>query len=183
MHQIELVEGKDAPTPNTQPHSNKGRTVGLLLVQLCAGIAGRGMVVILDSGFCCVLQGLVELKKIGVFASAVIKKHRYWPKYVPGESINDQMKEKEIADVNALNGTLEGVPYNIIMCLKYVDYTMKLMSTYGLTLLPTEAVLNRFQSYEQDANGNNATKEFKYTECFDNQHFLYRHAVDDHNNL
>jgi hypothetical protein len=65
-----------------------GRTVGLLL-RLCAGIASRGMVVLLDSGFC-VLQGLVELKKIGVFASAaVIKKRRYWPKYVPGKQIND----------------------------------------------------------------------------------------------
>jgi hypothetical protein len=84
MYQIELVEGKDAPTPNTQPHSDKeGETVGLLL-RLCQGIAGRGMVVILDSGFC-VFQGLVELKKIGVFVSAVIKKRRYWPKYVPGE--------------------------------------------------------------------------------------------------
>jgi hypothetical protein len=31
MYHIELVEGKDALTPNTQPHSNKGRTVGLLL--------------------------------------------------------------------------------------------------------------------------------------------------------
>jgi hypothetical protein len=72
MYQIELVEGKDALTPNTQPHSDKGRTVGLLL-RLCAGIAGRGMVVILNSGFC-VLQGLVELKKIGVFASAFILK-------------------------------------------------------------------------------------------------------------
>jgi hypothetical protein len=89
------------------------------------------------------------------------------------------MKEKEIGDVDALNGTLDGVPYNI-MCMKDVDYTMKLMSTYG-SALPTEAALNRIQSYE-DTNGNKATKEFKYTECFDN-HFLYRHAVDDHNNL
>ncbi len=177
MYQIELVEGKDAPTQHTQPHSDKGKTAGLLL-RLCAGIAGRGMVVILDSGFC-VLQGLVELKKIGVFASAVIKKRRYWPKHVPGEQIDDRMKEKEIGDVDALKGTLDGVPYNI-MCMKDVDYTMKLMSTYGSTL-PTEAASNRFRSYE-DANGNKATKEFKYTECFDN-HFRYRHAVDDHNNL
>jgi hypothetical protein len=99
------------------------------------------MVVILNSGFC-VLQGLVELKKIGVFASAVIKKRRYWPKYVPGEQIDDRMKEKEIGDVDALNGTLlEGVPYNIMCCMKDVDYTMKLMLTYGLAL-PMEAASN-----------------------------------------
>jgi hypothetical protein len=77
MYQIELVEGKDAPTPNTQPQSNKGRTVSLLL-RLCAGIASRGMVVLFDSGFCCVLQGLVELKKIGVFASAAVIKKRHY---------------------------------------------------------------------------------------------------------
>jgi hypothetical protein len=48
------------------------------------------------------------------------------------------MMETDIGDVDALNGTLDGVPYNI-MCMKDVDYTMKLlMSTYGLTL-PMEA--------------------------------------------
>jgi hypothetical protein len=52
------------------------------------------------------------------------------------------LKEKEIGDVDALNGTLDGVPYNI-MCMKDVDYTMKLMSTFGSTL-PIEAALNRF---------------------------------------
>jgi hypothetical protein len=58
---------------------------------------------------------------------------------------------------------------------------MKLMSTYGSTL-PANTASNRFPRSYEDANGNKATKEFKYTECFDN-HFLYRHAVDDHNNL
>jgi hypothetical protein len=62
----------------------------------------------------------IELKKIGVFASAVIKKQRYWPKYVPEDSIDDRMKDKEIGDVDALNGTIDGVPYNI-MCMKDVD--------------------------------------------------------------
>ena len=47
---------------------------------------GTGKVVVLDSGFC-VLKGVIELKKRGVFAAALIKKRRYWPKYVPGEEI------------------------------------------------------------------------------------------------
>jgi hypothetical protein len=100
------------------------------------------MVVILNSGFCVLHQGLVELKKIGVFASAVIKKCRYWPKYAPGDSINDRMKEKEIGDVDGLNGTLDGVPYNI-MCMKDGDYTIKLMLTNGSTL-PADTASNRF---------------------------------------
>jgi hypothetical protein len=50
------------------------------------------------------------LKKIGVFASAVIKKRRYWPKYVPGDSIDDRMKDKDIGNVDALLiETLDGV--------------------------------------------------------------------------
>ena len=44
---------------------------------------GTGMVVVLDSGFC-VLEGVIELQKRGVFTAALIKKRRYWPKYVPG---------------------------------------------------------------------------------------------------
>jgi hypothetical protein len=89
------------------------------------------------------------------------------------------MKQKDIGDVDALNGTIEGVPYNI-MHMKDVVYTMKLMLTYG-SILPADTPSNRFRSYE-DANGNKATIEFKYTECFDN-HFLYGHAVNDQNNL
>ena len=34
------------------------------------------------------LKALVQLKKVGMFAWAVIKKHRYWPAFVPGEAIN-----------------------------------------------------------------------------------------------
>ena len=45
-----------------------------------------GKVFVLDSGFC-VLQAIVELKKRGLFAAALIKKCRYWPKYVPGDEI------------------------------------------------------------------------------------------------
>ena len=49
-----------------------GSTVGTLL-HLTKPIHGTGKVFVLDSGFC-VLRGLVELKKKGVFAHALIKK-------------------------------------------------------------------------------------------------------------
>ena len=44
-----------------------------LLFRLCKSIFHIGMVVILNSGFC-VLRAIIELKKRGVFASALIKK-------------------------------------------------------------------------------------------------------------
>mmetsp|Transcript_16336 Transcript_16336/g.24727 ORF Transcript_16336/g.24727 Transcript_16336/m.24727 type:complete len:228 (-) Transcript_16336:616-1299(-) len=83
---LEIVEGMDVPPQRLEKdHSEKGATVGLLLI-LTKGLHGSGKVVIMDSGFC-VLKGIVELQKLGVFASALIKKGRYWPKYVKGEEV------------------------------------------------------------------------------------------------
>ena len=57
---------------------------------------------------------------------------------------------------------------------------MKLMSTYGgLVPLPNQKVSKRFF---KESNGRYSTKSFTYTETFAN-HYLYWHAVDDHNNL
>ena len=70
--QMELIEGKDSPSEIIPKYNNQGKTVGLLLGVL-EPIFTRGNVVILDSGFC-VLKGIVELKKHGVYASALIKK-------------------------------------------------------------------------------------------------------------
>ena len=66
LWQMELVEGKDSPSQIVPKLSNEGKTVGLLLCVL-EPIFAKGMVVILDSGFC-VLRGIIELKKCGVYA-------------------------------------------------------------------------------------------------------------------
>jgi hypothetical protein len=69
------------------PNERLGKTVGLLL-RLCKSIYLRGVVVILDSGFC-ILQGIIELWKKVVFAAAVLEKGKYLPKYVgPGAAID-----------------------------------------------------------------------------------------------
>ena len=47
-----------------------------------------GRYVILDYGFC-VLKGLIQLRKKGMFACAVIKKRRYWPSMVLGKEMED----------------------------------------------------------------------------------------------
>jgi Transposase IS4 len=153
-----------------------GNTVGLLL-HMCRCLSGHGTVVILDSGLC-VLQGLIELKKIGAFASAVIKKRRYWPKYVPGEATNAYMNTTypdKIGQCDSLHGMLDNVPYDLFV-MRDGDYNMKLMSTYG-QLLPKENAKDK----PRKLNTTGELIKIKYTEPFDN-HFLYRHAVDDHNN-
>ena len=68
---MELVEGKDSPSQIIPKFSNEGKTVGLLL-HVLEPIFAKGMVVILDSGFC-VMRGFIELKKRGLYGSALIK--------------------------------------------------------------------------------------------------------------
>jgi hypothetical protein len=41
----------------------------------------------MDSG-CCILQGIIEMRKKGVFGAALIKKKRYWPKLIPGDELD-----------------------------------------------------------------------------------------------
>jgi hypothetical protein len=73
MYGIKIVEGEDKPPekPLCSHTGDKSPTMGLLL-RLCKSLIGTGKVVILDSGFC-VLKGLIQLRKNGIYASAVIK--------------------------------------------------------------------------------------------------------------
>jgi len=121
-----------------------GKTVGLLL-RLCKPIYSRGFVVVLDSGFC-VLKGIVELRKKGVFAAAVIKKRKYWPKHVPGAAMDEKMALKAVGECDSLAGTLDGVPYDLFV-LKDAGYTMKIMSTYG-SLLVQDGQRDSFRKYK-----------------------------------
>ena len=77
LWQMELVEGKDSPSEIIPKYNNQGKIVRLLL-RVFEPIFTRGNVVILDSGFC-VLKGIVEFKKHGVYASALIKKGSIGP--------------------------------------------------------------------------------------------------------
>ena len=173
MFAIELVEGKDAPNElkNSREFKDEGKTAGTLL-RLCKGIFSTGKVVILDSGFC-VLEAIIELKKKGVFASAMIKKRRYWPKHVKGDDIKERMKDKEVGTCERLPGILNGI-YCDLYALKEPDYILMMMSTYGSLIIKD----GQHDSIRLLTNGQ--TKRFKYTEVVAN-HFMYRGAVDQHN--
>ena len=147
--------------------------VGLLLRMLLP-IFHLSFVVILDSGFC-VLKGIVELHKKGVFASALIKKKRYWPKYIHGDGVKEHFNDKEVGDANSWGGKLEGVPFHVFT-MKEPDYVMSLISTYGT---------NVWDGYKETRrkwkdNGMTRTKSFRYPEVVHN-HFQNWHSVDDHN--
>ena len=177
---MSIQEGKDAPKERRGEHGETERRHGktcALLLRLCKSLYFSGKVVVLDSGFC-VLQALVELKKLGVYAAAVIKKRRYWPKYVKGDEMDRYMANKEIGDVGVWQGVLDNIKVFYFM-MKEPGFVMKLMSTYGDTATPENQESTR--RYYKDANGEIIRREFKYTTVFSN-HFLYRHKIDDHNN-
>ena len=177
MYSIELVEGKDRPRQlPPKEYSEHGRTIGLLM-RLTESIHHSGRVVIMDSGFC-VLKALTKLVSVGVYSSAVIKKRRYWPKYVKGDEIDARFKDSEVGDVGSLAGKLQQERF-VFFCMKEEDYVMKLMAMYGaLKRGGDESVTRRSIT----KNGQKVNVSFKYTEPFLN-HFKYRHQVDDHNNL
>ena len=178
LYQMEMVEGKDMPKEVKMARNVKRceETIGLLL-RLTRSLYSTGKVVILDSDLC-VLRGLIELRKVGVFASALIKKRRYWPRYVPGDAINKKMKDKKVGECDSLKGVLDGQNYDIF-CLKEPDYVMKVMSTYGGLVVKSGQEDSRRTWMEGDEE---KTARFQYMEPFAN-HFDYRHLVDDHNLL
>ena len=177
MYSIELVEGKDRPKElPKKKHHEKGNTTALLL-RLTESIAHSGRVVIMDSGFC-VLKALIELYNQGIFGSAVIKKRRFWPKYIDGDGIDKRFEDRNVGTVEDHPGMLGGVPFKVFV-LKEEDYSMKLMATYGAR---TEVDGGVTQRSITTRSGEKATVTFKYMEPFFN-HFKYRHQVDDHNNM
>jgi hypothetical protein len=128
MFLMEMVKGKDNPPQIQERWSEMGRTTGLLMRMLeCYFTTGR--YVILDSGFC-VLKALVELKKVGMFVCAVIKKRRYWPAMVPGDTMMEALDEGQVGDSMAISGVLDGVKY-FLWGLKEPSYIMKMMATGG----------------------------------------------------
>ena len=70
------------------------------------------------------------MKKKGVFAAALIKKWRYWPKYIPGDAIITHFGDKEIGALDALQGELDNVRFHVVG-MKKPGYVMMIMTTYG----------------------------------------------------
>jgi len=170
----ELVEGRDRPKEKQEEYSEfKGATTGLLL-RLCKSFFHMAKIVVLDSGFC-VLRALVELRKRGVFAHALIKKRKYWPKYIKGDEIKAHFQGREVGTADAISGTLDQVPFHVF-AMKEPDYTMMVMSTYGTNERNDRHRTQRI--YKE--NGEIKKTHFSYPEVMSN-YFRFRHSVDDHN--
>ncbi|KAL7460318.1 hypothetical protein ACHAXS_001694, partial [Conticribra weissflogii] len=82
-----------------------------LMLRMTKPIHGKGKVVTMDSGFC-VAAGIIEMHKRGVFGQALIKKRsRYWPKYVPGNEIDNYFAGKELGETMSYEQEVDGVKF------------------------------------------------------------------------
>ena len=95
------MEGKDIPWPLGQKEYNDlGKRV-IVMLMMCRPIFGSWKDVVLDSGFF-VAKGIADLKTKGVYVKALIKKRRYYPKWVPDDWIDTQFEYREVGDVERI---------------------------------------------------------------------------------
>ena len=64
----------------------------------------------------------------GAFGSALINKQSYRPKGVPSEEILPHMQNKEVDDVDSVQGSIRGKSYHN-MAIKYSNYLVLMMTT------------------------------------------------------
>ena len=96
MSVVELVEGKAHPRQfgPLEFEDLGGNTLGLLMCMMKSYFSTSRYVIIYLSFF--VLKWLIQFRKRGIFACAVIKKRRYWPSMVPRKDIADNFGEVEV---------------------------------------------------------------------------------------
>ena len=85
---------------------------------------------------------------MGLYASSVIKKRRFWPKYIPGHKLDTHLKDKPVGTQEVACGILDSIPYNVF-CMKEPDFVMKVMSTYG-NLLVSDGQLASTRTFERN---------------------------------
>ena len=118
------VHQQNAPPP---PSILIGKT-GSLILRLTKKLHGTGKILVLDSGSC-VLQGLVDIKKKGIYGATIGKKRRYFPRYINGEKIKPHFTDKAMGAVDALHDELENVPL-CVFAMKEEGCDMMIMSTH-----------------------------------------------------
>jgi hypothetical protein len=177
LWRMELVEGKDRPKRGGQwAFPCKFESAGItktpaLMLRMTEPIHGQGKVVTMDSGFC-VAKGVTEMKKRGVYGQAIVKKRKFWPKFVPGDHIIDHFKTAALGTTETYKQTLDGEEF-LVHCYRDDKYVCKMMSCHGL--------LDEVPDHKTARKVNGQWKSFCYAEPF-SRHNNGKHWVDDHNN-
>ena len=74
----------------------------------------------------------------------MIKKKKYWPKYIDGDTIDAHSADNAVGTINSLPGKMHYlIPFHTYE-MKESDYVMKLMSTYGTNELQADHPTKKF---------------------------------------
>ena len=102
------------------------------MLRMCEPIFLTGKYVVLDSGFF-VSKGITALLEVGVYAAALIKKQKYWPKGVPGDAIDEYFADKDVTHVDMLEAITEegpeGEAFNFF-CFKDPEYVLNIIANW-----------------------------------------------------
>ena len=176
---IEMVEGKDRPKDG--PYSKAeyeeefGSKIAALCVRMTEGLHGSGRCIILDSGFGYV-PAVIQLKAHGLFATAYIKKHAYWPKYTEAQEAINEMQGKDVGVISVRRGTYPsgtGGRLEEIYLVAQADskHTSLMLSNWGTTQRVGRKKVRRVGG---------ELVEFLFSK-FQHYYYLGRHGVDDNN--
>ncbi|KAL3784439.1 hypothetical protein ACHAWO_012771 [Cyclotella atomus] len=108
-----------------------------------------------------------------MYGQSLIKKRKYWPKWVPGDQIGKWFEGKPLGFSKTLKQDIDGIPF-YVHCSRDTRFVTKMMSTHGL-LTPNP----EHKTWRQ--NQNNQWVNFLYPE-FLSRHNHSKHWVDDVNN-
>ena len=95
---------KVSPIPAKLVHLNLETSAVRLWYCCCVRwryIFSTGRYVLIDSSFC-VLKGLIQSRKKGIFACAVIKNRRHWIFMVPGKYMEDYFWRVEVGGTDSI---------------------------------------------------------------------------------
>lgn len=175
---MELVEGKDKPKEGAhseaQFEKDFGSKIAALVVRMTTPIWGSGRAVLLDSGFG-YIPSVVQLKNKGLYATAVIKKKRAWPKHTQAEDAIQEMVGKDVGTIRVRRGrykTSFGEEQIYLVALADSLHTSLMLSNWATTRRTGDDKYRRV--------GNNVVT-FQYGEV-QTHYYFGRHAVDDNNN-
>jgi hypothetical protein len=170
-----LQEGKDRPRHLPAEKFSHlfpdGGVAGPLMMQLCEPLFGSGSIVIHDAGFACI-PALIQLKKKGVFASCLLKKKKYWPKFSHGAENESHMRDVPLGHIDALQDKFGGEDFAIYL-MKDSKYTLQLAANYGKNVRKGPDKRRRHQVTNQ-------LHTFKYSDTIAD-YYHGRHAADDNN--
>jgi hypothetical protein len=124
-----------------------------------------------NAGFS-VRDGIITCNKKGVHFQSYVKKRGHWPKGVPGDHIDEHLKDAPLGYCESLVQVFDDTRF-LIHCCRDADWVSKIMSTHGM--------LDEIQDNPTYRKVDGSWKTFKYSEPF-SCYSRAKHWVDDVNN-